>query len=118
MDNNHGDWGLVPSSLGLIVVQVPQNARIDARHDELPEFRRWKQARPPGLSVSWGYGGSELFFYRLDDGAPASVRVDGIECRIWRDDSLGMHSRDLYQLADVLDANLMLNTLSPTTRSG
>ena len=74
VDNNHGDWGLVPSSLGLIVVQVPQNARLDARHDELAEFRRWKEARPPGFSVSWMYGGSELLFYRLDKGTPDSVK--------------------------------------------
>ncbi|MCY3844007.1 MAG: hypothetical protein OXH69_10750 [Acidobacteria bacterium] len=111
VDNNHGDWGLVPSSLGLIVVQVPQNARLDARHDELPEFRRWKEVRPPGFSVSWMYGGSELLFYRLDERAPDSMRIGNIECRLWRDESLGMHSRDLYKLADVLDANPISNTL-------
>ena len=111
VDNNHGDWGLVPSSLGLIVVQVPQNGRLDAHHDELPEFRRWKRARPPGFFASWGYGGSELLFYRLDAGAPASVSIGGVECRVWRGDSLGMHSRDLYQLADALDAGAISNTL-------
>ena len=111
VDNNHGDWGLVPGSLGLIVVQVPQNVRLSAQHAELPEFRRWKEARPPGFSASWGYGGSELLFYRLDEGAPDSVNIGGIECTVWRDDSLGMHSRDLYQLANALDAGAISNTL-------
>ena len=111
VDNNHGDWGLVPSSLGLIVVQIPQNGRLDAQHGELPEFRGWKQAQPPGLAASWGYGGSELLFYRLDEGTPDSVSIGGVECRIWRNGSLGMHSRDLYQLANVLDAGGISNTL-------
>lgn len=110
-DGDHGDWSLVPSSLGLVVVQVPQNARVDTRHDELPEFRRWKEARPPGFSASWMYGGSELLFYRLDEGAPDSLRIGGIECKVRRDDDLGMHSRDLYQLADALDAGFTSNAL-------
>ncbi len=30
-NDNHGDWGMVPPFLGLIVVSVPQPARITAR---------------------------------------------------------------------------------------
>ena len=113
VENNHGAWGLVPASLGLVVVQVPQHARTDAQSNELPKFRRWRQARPPGLSTSWMYGGTELLFYRLGEGAPADsvTDIDGIQCTIWRDDSLGMHPRDLYRLADALDANLLSNKL-------
>ena len=111
--NNHGDWGLVPGTLGLFVVQVPQNAWMDARHNELPEFRRWKRSRPPGFSTSWGYGGNTLLFYRADkDTPPDSARnIDGIDCRIWRDESLGMHSRDLYRLADARESGRISNTI-------
>ena len=86
---------------------------MDACHEEIPEFRRWRQSRPPGLSTSWMYGGSRLLFYRADqDTPPDSERsIDGIPCRIWRDKGLGMHSRDLYRLADVLESSLMSNTL-------
>ena len=106
VDDNHGDWGLVPSSLGLVVVQVRQKARMGDGQAELPEFRCWKVSRSPGFSTSWMYGGSELLFYRADESTPADsmIKIDGIECRIWCDERLGMHSRDLYQLADALDA--------------
>ena len=106
VDDSHGDWGLVPSSLGLVVVQVRQKARMDDGQAELPEFRRWKESRPPGFSTSWMYGGSELLFYWADESTPAdsTMKIGGIECRIWCDERLGMHSRDLYQLADTLDA--------------
>ena len=113
VDNNHGDWGLVPGSLGLVAVQVLQGAWMDARHNELPEFQRWKQSRPPGFSTSWMYGGSTLLFYRADKSTPpdSARNIDGLTCRIWRDDSLGMHSRDLYRLADAFDSGRISDTL-------
>ncbi|WP_420636169.1 hypothetical protein [Candidatus Palauibacter sp.] len=113
MKDNHGDWGLVPSSLGLVVVQVGQHTWMDAGGEELPEFRRWKQLRPPGFSTSWMYGGSRLLFYQAGQHAPpdSESHIDGIRCRLWRDNSLGMHSRDLYRLADVLESGAMSNTL-------
>lgn len=113
LKNNHGDWSLVPGSLGLVVVQVGQEAWMDAHHEELPEFRRWRQSRPPGFSTSWMYGGSRLLFYRAGrDAPPDSERnIDGIVCRIWRDQGLGMHSRDLYQLANALESGFGSTTL-------
>ena len=112
--DNHGDWGLVPSSLGLVVVQVPQHAwMVGSSHDELPEFSRWKASRPPGFSTSWMYGGSVLLFYRAGVGTPdaSEMSIDGIDCRIWRDQNVGMHSRDLYRLADALDAGAVSRPL-------
>ena len=87
-------------------MQVRQKARMGDGQAELPEFRRWKESRPPGFSTSWMYGGSELLFYWADESTPADskMKIDGIECRIWCDERLGTHSRDLYQLADALDA--------------
>ncbi|MDE0621285.1 MAG: hypothetical protein OXH83_06400 [Bryobacterales bacterium] len=106
VDDNHGGWGLVPSSLGLVVLQVRQEARMGDGQAELPGFRRWKESRQPGFSTSWMCGGSELLFYWADESTSAdpTMNIDGIDCRIWRDERLGMDSRDLYRLADALDA--------------
>ena len=103
--NNHGDWGAVPVSLDLVAVQVLQKDRLGAGNAERPEFRVWKAAHPPGFTTSWMYGGSELLFYRADENSPpdSTVEIDGIECRIWRDGKLGMHSRDLFLLADAIE---------------
>jgi len=30
--------------------------------------------------------------------------VDGVTCRVWRHDRLGMHARDLNLLADLLES--------------
>ena len=105
--NNHGDWGLVPVSLGLVAVQVLQKDRLDAGNAALPAFQRWKAVRPPGFTTSWLYGGSELLFYRADENTlpDSPLEVDGIKCRIWRDGRLGMHSRDLFLLADAIDVD-------------
>lgn len=113
-ENNHGNWGLVPSSLDVVVVQVAQHAWMDAQGEELPEFGRWRRSRPPSFSTAWMYGGSRLLFYRADQHTPpdSEADIDGMPCRIWRDRSLGMHSRDLYQLADVLESGAMSNTLN------
>ena len=111
--NNHGKWGLVPGSLGLVVVQVPQKAWLDAEHNELPDFQRWKGLRPPEYSTRWGYGGSMMLFYRVATDTPrdSDLSIDGIDCRLWRDEYVGMHSRDLYCLADLLEAGGLSNTL-------
>ena len=107
VEDNHGEWGLAPASLGLVAVQVRQADRMDARHAERPAFTRWREARPAGYFTSWMYGGSMLLFYRAGQDAPTDgeTNVDGIDCRIWRRERLGMHSRDLYGLADALEAS-------------
>ena len=112
--NNHGEWGLVPGSLGLVVVQVPPKAWKDSGGEgELPDFKRWRHLRPPGYSTSWMYGGNKLLFYRADKNTPSDSEqnIDGIDGRLWRDESLGMNPRDLYGLADVLESGEMTNTL-------
>ncbi|MYB05009.1 MAG: hypothetical protein F4Y24_01520 [Gemmatimonadetes bacterium] len=108
IENNHGDWGLVPSSLDLIVLQVAQNVWMDANGGELPQFRRWIHSRPPIFSTAWKYGGSRLLFYRPEEHTPSDSEqnIDGIRCRIWRDTALGMHSRDLYRLANALESTI------------
>ena len=112
-DDNHGEWGLVPRSLGLVVVQVPQSSWSDNCGQELPRFARWKNRRPPGYWTSWQYGGSMLLFYLADTNTPRDSKrvIDGIECRLWLNERLGQHSRDLYLLADKIESEHEWNTL-------
>ena len=104
--DTHGDWGLAPSSLGLIVIQVAQRVATDDSGADRDVFRRFKAARPPGYCASWMYGGKRLLFYCAGKEHPedGETVVDGLECRVWHSARLGMHARDLYLLADALDA--------------
>lgn len=111
--DNHGDWGLVPRSLGLVVVQVPHNSWSDSRGKELPKFARWKSRRRPGYCTSWQYGGNMLLFYLADTNTPCDSKrvIDGIECGLWLNERLGQHSRDLYLLADKIESEHGWSTL-------
>ena len=104
-NDNHGEWGLIPSSLGLIVVSVPQKAGLDARGEALKAFENFKQAHPTDFSADWMYGGNTLLFYRDVGRQSADGRgtIDGLECRVWSNDRMGLHPRDLFLLADALE---------------
>ena len=106
-DGNHGDWGLIPASLDLVVLSGPQAIARDANYQEREAFRVFKAKYPPGFATSWKYGGQALLFYsaggrRRDD---RMAVIEGIECRVRYDDRLGMHSRDTYRLADALEGD-------------
>lgn len=106
-NDNHGEWGLVPSSLGLVVVMVLQADGKGLGGRELETFTEFKLLHPTSFVVDWAYGGSTLLFYR-DGGLmfPDGKRlIDGLECRLWSKTRLGMHARDLYLLADALDSS-------------
>ena len=106
VEHNHGDWGLVPASLGLVVLTVPQPAGISAEGEDLEAFRRLIRDYPPAYRTDWMYGGGTHLFY-VDGGqdyADGESEVDGVTCRVWRRDRLGMHARDLNMLADVLES--------------
>ena len=62
-NDNHGDWGMVPPFLGLIVVSVPQPARISAEGDDLASFEELLSEYTPGMRADWNYGGNTLHFY-------------------------------------------------------
>ena len=104
-NDNHGDWGFIPSSLNLVVVNVPQPAGISAEGDKLEAFNRLLTEHPPVFCADWMYGGNTLLFY----GAGAQVSVDdhgtlnGVVCRLWYHKRIGMHARDLYLLANELE---------------
>ena len=103
--DNHGDWGLVPSSLGLIVIAVPQRAAKGTDGERLETFERFLRLHPTGFDTDWMYGGNTLLFFR-DEGLPfqdGEQIQDGIELKIWSKKKLGMHTRDLYSLANALD---------------
>ncbi len=104
-NDNHGEWGLIPSSLGLVVVSVPQKAGMDAKGEGLKVYEAFKMAYPTDLVADWMYGGNTLLFYRdggreFPDGKQV---IDGLECRVWSNGRIGLHSRELNSLADALE---------------
>ena len=103
--DNHGDWGVVPSSLGLIVVSVPQPAGISAEGDDLVSFEKLLSEHPSGMCVDWKYGGNTLLFYGVGEQSHTDGHrtLNGVQCRVWRHQRVGMHARDLYLLADRLE---------------
>ena len=105
-NDQHGDWGLVPSSVGLVVLRVAQFVARTERGELREEFRRFKEAHPPLYCTSWMYGGNVLLFYRSGRERPedGETEIDGLECKVWYAGSLGMHPRDLFLLADALEA--------------
>lgn len=108
--DGHGDWGLVPASLGLVALQIPQAQWQDptGEDEESTRFVRWRQAHPPGYATRWMYGGKMMLFYVADEDPPSDAdetTVDGLNCATWSSDRLGMHSRDLYLLANALEAS-------------
>ena len=103
--DNHGDWGVVPFSLGLIVVSVPQPAGVSAEGDDLVSFDRLLSEHPPGMCADWNYGGNTLLFYGVGEQCHGDGHgtLNGVQCRVWRHERVGMHARDLYLLADRLE---------------
>ena len=69
-NDNHGEWGVVPSSLGLIVVNVPQLAGKSAEGEDLTSFEKLLSEHPPGMRTDWMYGGNTLLFYEAGEQTP------------------------------------------------
>ena len=105
-NDQHGDWGLVPSSVGLVALRVAQFVARTKRGEPREEFRQFKEACPPLYCTSWMYGGNVLLFYRAGREHPEDGKtvIDGLKCEVWYAGSLGMHPRDLFLLADALEA--------------
>ena len=111
---NHGDWGLVPSSLGLVVLSVPQSAGVSAKGANLDAFNKLVSDNPPAYKTNWMYGGATLLFYAegQNDYVDGRGMLNGVECRVWRRKRLGMHARDLNFLATVLEGSEGFTCLS------
>ena len=114
INDNHGDWGLVPSSLGLVVLSVPQPAGVSAKGAKLDAFNKLLSDNPPAYKTNWMYGGATLLFYAegQNDYVDGRGVLNGVDCRVWRHKRLGMHARDLNFLADVLERREGLTCLS------
>ena len=112
--DNHGEWGLIPSSLGLIVVSVPQPAGKSAEGDDLKAFEKPLSDHPPGMCADWNYGGNTLLFYKVrkQNHTDGHGMLNRVQCRVWRNQRIGMHSRDLYLLADRLEGEVPFDSLS------
>ena len=52
------------------------------------------------------YGGSVLLFFRAGKEQPedGETVIDGLDCKVWYAGNLGMHPRDLFLLANALEA--------------
>ena len=113
-NDNHGDWGVVPSSLGLVVLSVPQPAGKSAEGSDLESFEKLLSEHPPGMCADWKYGGNTLLFYGAGEQTYTDGHgtVNGVQCRVWRHQSVGMHARDLYLLADRLEDTVPFGSLS------
>ena len=105
-NDQHGQWGLVPSSVGLVVIRVAQFVARRKGGEFREEFLQFKKVRPPLYCTSWMYGGNVLLFYRAGGEHPedGETVIDGLKCKVWYAGSLGMHPRDLFLLADILEA--------------
>ena len=114
INDNHGEWGLVPSSLSLVVLTVPQPAGISAKDGDLTAFNQLLSDSPPTFRTDWMYGGGTLLFY-ADEGQEyldGKGVLNGVASRVWRHQRLGMHARDLNLLADVLESGTSFGGLS------
>ena len=83
-NDNYGDWGLVPSSLGLVVLTIPQPVGISAKGYKLKSFNKLLSGNPPGFCTDWKYGGNTLLFYGSGDQnhIDGHGMLDGVECRV------------------------------------
>ena len=59
-NDQHGDWGLVPASVGLVVIRVAQHVAWDEHLADRDVFSRFKAAHPPGTPRRGCMGGSRF----------------------------------------------------------
>ena len=102
---SHGEYGLVPASLGLVAIAFPQSVALDSSLAETAAFKDFKLKHPTRLQADWMYGGSRILLYQDDHGQwrDQDQAIDGLQCRVWSRGRLGMHTRDLNRLADILE---------------
>ena len=92
--DNHGEWGLIPSSLDLVVLMVLQGNGMGFDGKEVAAFTAFKRLHPTGFIVDWMHGGNSLLFYR-DGGLEFSDGkrvIDGLVCRVWSRERQGCTS--------------------------
>ena len=103
--DNFGKYGLIPSSLGVVVLAVSQEHGIGMADREVEAFSDFKRLYSTNFVVDWMYGGNSYLFYH-DEGqsfADGGANLGGLECRIYSQQRIALKSRDLYLLADALE---------------
>ena len=105
---SHGDWGLIPQTLALVIISIPQKQHMGPQSQELDAYRRFFDKNPPLYCADWHYGGSKNLFYPSEENEHSDgiTEIDGIECEIWLARRIRLHARDLYFLADVLEKSI------------
>lgn len=103
-DSQYSGWGLVPSSIGIVVLQVYQQTGAKMNKPDPELFHRFKTTNPPGYLTTGMFGSESFLCYgagkkHYKDGAAI---IDGLECNVWFSRRLGMLPRDLYLLANKL----------------
>ena len=89
----------------MFVIRVGQFVATDKSGAERTVFCRFVEEHPPGYRTEWMYGGNRLLFYRAAGAWPVDgeAEIEGLACRVWATGRLGLHARDLYRLANVLE---------------
>ena len=102
----HGEWGLIPASLKLVVVMVDQANGIGSGTGEVSRFTEFKKSYPSNFVIDDSHGGNTLLFYRDDSLSfqDGKALIGKLECRIWSRNRLALHARDLYLLAIALES--------------
>ena len=103
--DNHGEWGLMPSSIDLVVIRVSQQAGKGAQFEDLEIFENFKATYPTAFIADWMYGGNTLLFYRADGQSfpDGNAVIDGLDCEIRSNQRIGLHPRETYRLADAVE---------------
>ena len=104
----HRDWKLIPISLGLVVVEVAYKAGKDSKGVDSKAFKDFKRLYPTKFIIDWMRGGGYSFLFY--EGADADIRdgkstVEGLEFQVRRNTGINLHKRDLYLLADAIEAS-------------
>ena len=104
----HRDWKLVPSSLDLVVVEVAYKDGKDSKGADSKPFKSFKRLYPTELFIDWMRGGGcfFLFYKNTDIDILDGKRIlNGFEFQVRRDAGINLHKRDLYLLADAIEAS-------------
>ncbi len=103
----HRDWKLIPSSLNLVVVEVAYKDGRDSKGVDAKTFKNFRKLYPTKFFVDWLRGGGYFFLFYKDvniDISDGKRIVNGLKLQVRRNTGINLHKRDLYLLADAIEA--------------
>ena len=85
-NDNHGERGLMPSSVGLVVLSVSQPVGISAEGDDLEAFEKLLSEHPSGVRSDWIIRRKHTSLSRGEEQSPTDSHrtLNGVRCRVWR----------------------------------